>query len=221
MSVAYTLALLETAIKNNVEDQGADFDDNIEDIIQRGEERCVRDLNLEIWKVVAAIVVVAGARTVSKPTGYLEADSLSSTLSGSIVSLDQKTYDYCTDYAPIVATQADPKFFAELNETQFYIVPTPNAALAAAGLSCRYLKKPNSIVTDTAGTWLSLHVGDLLLASCLIAADEFGMVLKAEGLGDRYEAYGALLASARIQFKHLMTREYAPVAAQPEAKGEG
>ena len=216
MSSSFTYSTLSTAIKNHCEDQGSDFNNNLNTLIKFAEDWCIRALQLEIFKTTATITVTQGTRTITKPTGYLTADTLF-LASATIAFLERRTYEYCQDYATVIATEGTPKFFAELNETQLYIVPTPNAAAAVAGITARYLKRPDSLVTDTAGTWLSENVGDLLFHACMVAADKFNIAderVAALWVPER----DRLALLAREDFKDLISRDDSPLAAQPKAK---
>ena len=215
MSVAFTLATLKTLIQNHVEDDGTDFTDNLDKLIQIGEDWCLKVLQLEIFKATANITVTQGQRTITKPTGYLSADSLY-LRTATVSFLEPRTFEYCLDYAPASASEGTPKYFAEYSTTEIYIVPTPNAAAAAAGLASRHLKRPSSLVTDTSGTWLSNNVGDLLFNACMAAVDKFNVSderVNTVWVPER----DRLLVLAREDFKDLISRDYAPLAAQPKA----
>ncbi len=217
MSIAWTYTTLKTALKNHCEDQGTEFANNLDTIIQLGEEDALKALDLEIFKDTGTISVVAGTREVTKPSGYLKADSIY--LNSATVSfLKERTYEYCLDYAPTPATQGTPKFYAELNTTQLYVVPTPNAAAASAGLKSRFLKRPTSIVSAET-SWLGSNAGDLLFACCMTAAERF--IIGWEEANQWKAERERLLADALVQFAHLRTREYGRLAATPIARGEG
>ena len=216
MSIAWTYTTLKTALKNHGEDQGTEFTNNLDTIIQLGEDDALKALDLEIFKSTDTISVSAGTREVTKPTGYLKADSIY--LNSATVSfLKERTYEYCLDYAPTPATQGTPKFYAELNTTQLYVVPTPNAAAATAGLKSRFLKRPTSIVSGTT-SWLGSNVGDLLFACCMVAVERF--ILGWEEAAIWKTERERLLADALMQFAHLRTREFSRVAAMPVGRGE-
>lgn len=217
MSSAFTLAQLKTAIKNHIEDQGTDFDANVETLIKTAEDNVLRDLDLEIFKATAAAAFAQGNQAVTKPAGYLACDTFFYTIANVRTQLEPRTYDYLIDYAPNASTEGLPKYYAELNTTQVIVGPAPNAAVAAAGGTMRYLKRPNSVVVDVAGSWLSLNVGDLLLHACLVAADKFNVA--DERLAMWRGEYDRLLGSARHDFRHLLSRSYNPIAAQPKAQG--
>lgn len=219
MAVSYSLASLKTAIKNHAEDQGTTFAANLDNLIQMAESELLKALPLDIFKnTVDDIVFTQGISTVTKPTGYVACDSFTYTVSGTRYTILPRTYDYVVDYAPVSTDEGLPKYYAELDETDLLIGPSPNAAVAAVSGVMRFTKNPGSLVTVTAGTWFSQNAGELLFAACMKNADRFGVaderipVWKAE--------FDRLLGLAYNQFRHLLSRSYSPLAAQPEVKGE-
>lgn len=218
MSSSFTLATLKTAIKNNVEDQGTGFADNLDQIIKAAEDRVLRALPLEIFKATASVTLTQGNPEVTKPTGYLACDTFFYTIAGTRYTILPRSYEYVIDYSPIATTEGLPKYYAELNTTTVIVGQSPNSSASSGGGTMRYLKRPNSVVTDTSGSWLSLNVGDLLLASCLWEADIFNVA--DERIPVRKDAFNEKLASAQFDFRHILSRSYTPMAAQPEAKGE-
>jgi hypothetical protein len=186
-------------------------------LIKLAEDNLLRDLDLEIFKATAAVVLTQANQAVTKPTGYLACDTFFYTLAGVRTQLEPRSYDFVIDYAPNATTEGLPRYFAELSTTQVIVGPAPNAAVAAAGGTMRFTKRPNSVVTDTAGSWLSLNVGDLLLHACLAAADRFNIA--DERIPMWRKEYDRLLQSALHDFRHLRARSYGPLAGQPKAQG--
>lgn len=204
MSTAFTYTTLKTAIKNHVEDQGTDFDSNIDTLIGLGEDRCLKDMDLEIWYAVDATIAIAQASPlVTLPTGCLRVGDFFYTSGTTRVFLEQRTYPYCVDYSPSTTAQSSPKYWAPYSETQVFLAGIPNASVTG---TMKFLKRPNGIVSASA-TWLGTNAGDLLLCACLIASERFGMA--DERIPVWTAEYGTLLTSARNQFRHLWRQEYA------------
>ena len=216
MSTSFTYATLKTAIKNHVEDQGTDFDGNVDTIIQLGEDQILRDLPLEIFDAKAqSVAITAGTQTATKPTGTVAMRSLYYTSGGTRYFLAPRSKTWmdavCTD-----TTQRAPRWFDEgYSATQIYIAPNPNLSVTALA---DITKRPTSIVSASP-TFLGTNVGDLLLASCLIKAQQFNLGWEE---GANWNAvYKERLASARIDLRHLLRRDYATLAPQPAAAGKG
>lgn len=209
----YTLATLKAAMQAYHEDQGTYLAASLNDLIGKGEDQLARDLNLEIFKAVAAITFTQGIQTVTKPTGYLAYDTFSYTVAGVTTFMEERTYGYMVDYWPTAASQGLPKYFCDLNQTndglgQIMVVGTPNAAVAGATGSMRYTKRPTSLVTDTSGTWMSTNTPDLLFHACMAEQEKFAMA--DERIATWQAAYGQKLAAALAgELKNLVARKFA------------
>ena len=214
MASNFSYSTLETALKDAVEDQGTDFDGKINELIQRAEDRLLMDLNFEIFDVWSSITFVNGTRTATLPTGFLDVRKLYYTASSSVVWLEERTQDYLLDYWPSTSnTTTTPKFWAPYSETAILIAGTPGATPTTG--TANGTKRPDSLVTDTSGTWLSENVGSLLLHACIIEAEKHNLsderltMLKAE--------YGDLLQKAQRQFAHLLRQGFMLGAPTPPA----
>lgn len=216
MATAFTYALLKTAIKNHIEDQGTAFDGNVDTIIQLGEDQVVKDFDLEIFDTTSAITLAQDVATITKPSNTIAPRTLWYTNgAGKRVILTQKTYEYLQDYWPIPTDTGEPKYFCELTETTWGVVPTPNATRSG---TARIIKRPTSIVTQTSGTWISLNFGDLLLHACLMNAEAY---LKAdERIGTWRDLYGIGLAVAQREVRSGRRQDGSPLAPMPTADGK-
>lgn len=202
MATSFTLATLKTAIKNHVEDQGTDFNDNIETLIKLGEDMVLKDLPLTIFDGRANVSIAAGTQATNKPTGCIVAHEISY-ISTTTFILYPRRYSFLRAAVPNT-TQAAPRWFADdYSESQFWIAPSPNLTVTGEALMT---KRPDSLVTDTTGTWLSENVGDVLLDACLIRADLFNVA--DERIATWRVEYEKKLATARLAFAHLLRRPY-------------
>lgn len=214
MATSFTLATLKTQIQNHCEDQGSEFAEQLDTIIQLGEDRILKDLPLSIFDARESVTITAGTQTATKPTNTISVRELYYVNGGTRAILLPRTYSFCLDYAP-GTTQATPKYFAEdYSDTQIYLAPNPNVSVTAEAL---IVKRPTSLVTDTSGTFISKNLGDLLMASCMIAAERYTLAI--EQIPMWQEDYRALLASAADDLRHLLRRDFSPIAPMPTASG--
>lgn len=199
MASSFTLATLKTAIQNHVSDTGTPLSDNLDTLIKLGEDRVLRDLPLAVFDARGDVTITAGTQTATKPTGAIVTRELYYVSASTRFFLRKRTQEFCNAYAP-TTTQAPPKYFADdYSETTYLIAPSPNLTVTAEAL---FTKRPNSLVVDTSGTWLSQKVGDVLLHACLISVDKFGVA--DERIPMWNGEYAKLLASARLDLKHLL-----------------
>ena len=98
MSTAYTLESLKTFLKEMIEDDGADYTTNLDDIIKAGEDRCLIDLDLDIFDGTGSVTLTTGVQTSSLPAGMIKVRSLHFANGGETRFLEQRTYDYLMSY---------------------------------------------------------------------------------------------------------------------------
>lgn len=203
MATSFTYATLKTAIQGFVEDDGSDFTSYIDTIIGLGEDKCVKDLDFEMWYVIdTSTAMVQGNNLLTLPSGSLRIGDIAYTSGSTKVPLTERTYSYCVDYAP-TTTQVAPKFWAPYSETQIYIAGTPNSAYA---VTMKHLKRPAGLATGNTTTWLGTNLGDMLLHACLASAESF---LKADERIAVWEGqYTKGKAAALQQFRNLIHRDY-------------
>ena len=216
MALALTLATLKTAIQNHIENQGAAFSGNLNTLIQLGEDRVVKDFDLEIFDSEQDITLTINVATITKPSNTIAGRTLWYTNGSSDrVVLRQRTYEFIQDYWPTPADTGEPKFFCELTTTTWGVAPTPAATRTG---KARCIIRPTSIVTDTAGTWVSLNFGDLLLRACLMMSEAFEkaddriMIWKME--------YTDLLAVAKREIRSGLRHDGSPLAPMPTTEGK-
>lgn len=212
MASSYTLAQLKTDIKDFVEDQGTDFDTTVENIIKLAEDKCLIDLDLDIFDSTGAVTLTGSSQTATVPTDFIKVRSLFYTSGTTRAFLEQRTYEYLIDYWPDTSQTGTPLYWAPLTTTTVQIAPTPSTTLAA---TARGVKRPNSVVTDTTGSWLSLYCGSLLLKACLVVAEQFNLAMTEAK--DWKAEYAEDLALRRLELQHLMHKDYG-LPAIPEGK---
>lgn len=132
------------------------------------------------------------------------------TISGGSYPLEQRSWDYCQEFAPDEALTGRPRYFNEINATEWQLVPTADQDY---GVITRYVRLPQDSLNSTtpnAASWLSRSVPDALFAACLMEAEHF---LKAD---DRYADYQSkyvqeLLPNARAELRNLVRAgDYSP-----------
>jgi hypothetical protein len=203
------VAALTTAIQGFVEDTGAEFTGSINTVIQLGEARCYTDLNLEILDTTITAALTPSVRlqpikpATNQATRTIHIRGVGGT--GNFRKLARRTYEFCVEFAPTVATVGEPLYYAEVSPTEVYMVPTPDVAYQA---SIRQVVAPPSIVSGA--TWLATNMGDLLLYACMISTEEY---LKADdSFVTRWkESYKEALSVRRFELRDVIRADYYPV----------
>ena len=172
-----------------LEDDDSEFTGSIDDIINLGEMRVWRDLDLSIFTTDATTPTVMGTETLVKPVGDTELvtwQSLYYDNAGERVWLELRSTDFVRDHQVIGAT-APPKYYSEQTETDWLLSPIPDAVYT---INTRGTTRPDRLATGNQTTWLSLHQDDILFKACLAEAEAF---LKAD---DRVEMWKAQYVDA-------------------------
>lgn len=213
MALTLTYTTLKTQLQRHLGDTGTPLSDQLDTIIGLGELKCLRDIDLEIFDAVDdAITFTASTSLVTKPTGYVATRLLRT--SASAQPLLPRSREYLIDYWPDLTQTGTTLFYADLNETQWRVVPTPSATSVG---SCTFIKRPTGLSGTADTTWLSTNVADLLLSACLCSAERF--IQADERLPLWNETYTAQLTAAKFEFRGLIRKDFATEAAMPSPQG--
>lgn len=120
---------LITACMQMSEDDSVEFREYLPTAIQIAELRLAKALDMEGLTTHVVLNTVPGQRMLAKPSDYLFPRRVAIVSGGTISQMERKTLDYMEDYAPVESMQGVPKFYGDYSDTEFYLVPTPNAAL--------------------------------------------------------------------------------------------
>lgn len=203
MSSAFTLTSLKNAIEKMVEDSGTGFTGNLNDLIMLAEDKCLIDLDLDIFDNTESVVITSGLQLAAYPAGFIKIRSLFYLSVSNSVFLEQRTHEYLIDYWPSTIDQSLPIYWSPYTETHIYLAPTPNAAMVA---TARGIKRPDSLTVDTGGTWISQNAGSLLFKACLVVAEQFNIA--DERIPMWKTEYAEDLALRRHEFLHLIRHEF-------------
>lgn len=173
-ALSYTYATLAAAMTDWPENDDADYAAAIPSIIQMGEMRALRELDLEgKTEVVATTDLTSASPNVTKPTNMVVARDLFYTRSSVEIHMVRAHPDWVRAYNAMGAT-GNPRFFGEDTDTTWVVAPVPNFS-AVAGLSCRITRNPAGLdsTTGASTSWLSTQMPDLLLNCCLMMASRY------------------------------------------------
>lgn len=210
----FTYNQLIAALQSWPVEANSEYTTDLPKIIDLGELRLIKDLNLDIFdQFDSTIVVTINNRLVPKPSGLIQTRSLALVTAGVRSQLYLRSYDFCINFAPTPATTGALRYFAEYSATHWYVVGTPAAGGTAES---HFVKRPTGLASSTQNTWLGDNCGDLLFDCCLMEAEHW---LKAD---DRYadirtKYYEEKLPSARAELRQsIRMGDYTPF--KPAAK---
>lgn len=210
MIAEFTYDSLFAALQAWPRDSDDDYLTNLPTIIDLGQLRLVRDLNLEAFdREDTTQSTVIGTREVAIAEDCVTLRDVGIIVAGSYVGLEKRSRQYCRMYAP-TTTQARPVYWYESTEEEIGMVPNPDAVYVVVQ-HCN--KRPSDSLSLSAQgpSWLSARAPDALFAACLAEAEQY---LKAD---DRYADYigkynNELLPVARLELRaKIRSGDYAPI----------
>ena len=197
-------AALVADIKNFVEDDGTEFSNSIDSIIDQAEEMIFQRLpNLPCFRASATGNLVIGT------SSYTIANSriirqVSITNSSNVEYLNHRIDSFLRDYWPNSATTATPTMYStdssSTSGTVITIAPTPDATYAYA---VDYINPATGLSSGNTTTWLGDNAENVLLSACLYEASAF---LKAP---ETVTLYKAQFDEAVALMQQEMLRDYA------------
>jgi hypothetical protein len=191
------VALLNTY----VEDTSDEFSDNVQGVINRAEERILRDLDLGLWTSDQAVSTAIGTATVTKPSA---AHVLKALYYGTTPLLRR-----AREFVDMYGGSGVPLYFHE-EETRLRLAPVPDAVYA---LSAKFLNRPTPLSASNQTNWFGDKAADLLLNAALVEAERF--LIAPERSKEFEVTYAGFLNALRAHYRDVAERDYEPI--QPTA----
>lgn len=167
--MGWTYTTLTTAIKDFVQSTETTFTNNLNVFIQNAEERIFFGVSLEYFRKNQTGTLTSGNQYLAKPSDFMSSYALSVTVSGEKIFLLNKDVEYLQTYDPTGAT-GSPKYYGYFDINNFIIAPIPDDNYA---VEIHYYYRPESIVTQTTGTWIGNNAQQALLYGSLVEAYTF------------------------------------------------
>ncbi|KKK73201.1 hypothetical protein LCGC14_2896190, partial [marine sediment metagenome] len=209
--LSFTYDELIAAIQTWLEEGSLEFSGDLPILVKLGESRLATDLNFEIFDVVVGGALTSGqfAQAI-KPANWQGTRSIHLRDSGGgglRRFLERRSYEWCLDFEPDETATAEPKYYAEFTETDFFVVPPPDIAY---GFELRQIQTPDALAPGNQNTWLGDNAGDLLLYACLLASDEF-LISDPSDIDTWRQSYGELMPARKIELRRQWRGDYDPV----------
>ena len=159
---------LVTNIRNYTEVDSNVFTNAVIDtFITMAENKILRDIDLDVFKLEATANTTANNRFLVAPSDILTHRYLMVTINGNQTFLDFRDTSFMKEYWPDSTATGTPKYYAVWNQNTFYIAPTPDAAYV---VQLGYIYRPTQLSSTNTTTWISTNAPEALLYSCLIQA---------------------------------------------------
>jgi hypothetical protein len=159
---------LVTNIRNYTEVDSNVFSNSvINTFITMAENRILRDIDLDVFKLEVAANMTTGNKFLSTPSDILTHRYLMITSDGDQIFLDFRDTSFMKEYWADGSVTGIPKYYSVWDQNTFYVAPTPNADFA---VELGYIYRPVQLSASNTTTWISTNAPEALLYACLIQA---------------------------------------------------
>lgn len=139
----------------------------INTFITFAENRILRDIDLDVFKVEVAGNLTSGNKFLSTPSDILTHRYLMVTNGNDQVFLDYRDTSFMKEYWPNGASTGTPKYYSTWDQNTFYVAPTPNSGFT---VELGYIARPAQLSSTNPNTWISTNAPEALFYACLVQA---------------------------------------------------
>jgi hypothetical protein len=139
----------------------------INTFITLAENRILRDIDLDVFKLEVAGSMTSGNKFLTAPSDILTHRYMMITSGTNQIFLDFRDTSFMKEYWPNGATTGTPKYYSVWDQNTFYVAPTPNANFV---VELGYIYRPAQLSPATPTTWISTNAPEALFYACLIQA---------------------------------------------------
>jgi hypothetical protein len=139
----------------------------INTFITLAENRILRDIDLDVFKLEVAGSMTSGNKFLTAPSDILTHRYMMITSGTNQIFLDFRDTSFMKEYWPNGATTGTPKYYSVWDQNTFYVAPTPNANFS---VELGYIYRPAQLSPATPTTWISTNAPEALFYACLIQA---------------------------------------------------
>ena len=159
---------LVTNIRNYTEVDSNVFSNSVIDtFILMAENRILRDIDLDVFKVEATANMTSGNRFLTAPSDILTHRYIMATLNGDQTFLEFRDTSFMKEYWPDSSVNGTPKYYSVWDQDTFYVAPSPDDTYTA---QLGYIYRPAQLSSSNTTTWISTNAPEALLYACLIQA---------------------------------------------------
>tara|TARA_R110000868_G_scaffold354563_2_gene615874 strand:+ start:1054 stop:1710 length:657 start_codon:yes stop_codon:yes gene_type:complete len=159
---------LVTSIRNYTEVDSNVFSASVIDtFILMAENRILRDIDLDVFKVEATGTTTTGNKFLSAPSSILTHRYLMANIGGEQVFLPFRDTSFMKEYWPDGAATGQPKYYSVWDQDTLYLAPTPDDDYT---VEIGYIARPTQLSSTNTTTWVSTNAPEALLYACLVQA---------------------------------------------------
>lgn len=142
---------------------------NINTFILMTENRILRDIDLDVFKLEASANLSQGNKFLTAPSDILTHRYMMIQSTENIF-LEFRDTSFMKEYWPDGTDTGKPKYYSVWDQNTFYIAPTPDQNYY---VELGYIYKPAQLSSTNQTTWVSINAPEALLYGCLAQAYSF------------------------------------------------
>lgn len=152
------------------------------------ENRILRDIDLDVFKLEASANMTQGNKFLSAPSDILTHRYMMISVDGDTIFLDFRDTSFMKEYWPDGTATGVPKYYSVWDQNTFYLAPTPNQNYY---VELGYIYKPTQLSSTNQNTWISQNAPEALLYGCLGQAYSY-----TKGPGDMLQYFDTMYKQA-------------------------
>lgn len=199
---AFTYTELIEKAQSYTRDLDDEFLAQIPELISRAENECVRVLDLDVLDETTTATLSATEASIPIPIDVLSVRS---------VHMANGTELFKRSYTVLKLLQAqltagDPQYWADSTGASISVAPNRPEDGETEQVELHYVPDVVGLSSTTPTTWISTHLGDLLLTSLLVAIEEYNKNQQAMQM--RAAVFNAQLTSLPSELRRMVRRDY-------------
>jgi len=152
------------------ENDGSEFLSYVPNMVNRAEERLVKDLDDYGLVTYTSVAVSSGNNQVTLPSGTRVIKNFNMVSDGTKINILLRTDEFINDYWPVSASTSEPKYYARRNNTTILVAPTPASTYNGEIV---YVSRPTTLSSVSQTNYFSDFCYDLLFNASMIEAMVF------------------------------------------------
>jgi len=176
------------------ENDGSEFLSYVPNMVNRAEERLVKDLDDYGLVTYTSVAVSSGNNQVTLPSGTRIIKNFNMVSDDTKINILLRTDEFINDYWPVSASTSEPKYYARRNNTTILVAPTPASTYNGEIV---YVSRPTTLSSVSQTNYFSDFCYDLLFNASMIEAMVFQKDYQTAALFE--QRYNQLLELQRNQ----------------------
>jgi hypothetical protein len=166
--MAYTYDTLVADVIANMEEDSTEFVSALPSIVARGQDYLQRRTDAANINKFVTVSISASTRTYDLPSDLLILKSIQVSTASGWKQLLTQTNEYLTVYWPDFTSCTTPKYYANKDNTQIFLAPTPDANYTTA---LEYVARVTTLSSTNATNWFAERAEGALFAACMMYAN--------------------------------------------------